>query len=222
MKLSEKLTEGAGIALNYIGGIGSIWFGAVCTLLSLIIWSLAGMSIPLALFQGIFGLAPLGGGVWLFRRGRILRQLFKVKLQKEDVRRLAFQHQGRLTPDDLAQYHEWDEERALNILKNLAAEDPERIELQLDYESGKLYFEFSDIVQAVESQKQYQSLPISETVGRKEVEIAMTLGKTIDTFYEYVDFTRQTVSQQQKQKKDEKYRAKIEQFLREIDELKRQ
>jgi len=222
MKLFEKLTEGAGIAVNYIGGIASLWFGAVCSLLSLIIWGLTGMSLPLGIFLGVFGLAPIGGGIWLFRRGRVLRQLFKVKLQKEDVRRLAFQHQGRLKAADLAQYHSWSEERALNILKNLAAEDPERIDLQLDYESGEIYFEFSDIMRAIESQKQYQALPISETVGRKAVEIAMTLGKTIDTFYDYVEFTRQTVSEHQKQKKDEKYRTKIEQFLREIDELKNQ
>jgi hypothetical protein len=54
------------------------------------------------------------------------------------------------------------------------------------------------------------------------VEISMMLGKTIDTFYDYVEFTRQTVSEHQKQKRDEKYRTKIEQFLREIDELKNQ
>ena len=222
MKFLDKLTEGAGIAANYVGGIAAIWLGGIVTLFSLIGWSMFGLSVPLGAILGLFGIAPIGGGAWLFRRGRVLQQVFKVKLQKEDVRRLAFQHKGRLKPSELAAYHNWDEERALNILKNLAAEDPERIELQLDYESGELAFEFRDICRALEAQKAYSALPITETVGRKAVEIAMTLGKTIDTFQDYVEFTRETVSEHQKHKKEERYRAKIEQFLDEIDELRKE
>jgi len=222
MKLSDKLTEGAGIALNYIGGIASMWFGAVCTLFSLVFWGITGMSVPLAIFIGLFGLAPLGGGAWLFRRGRILRQLLRVKLQKNDVRRLAYQNQGRVTPGELAQHHNWSEERALNILKNLAAEDSDRIELQLDYESGEVYFEFPEIIQALEAKKQYQTVPISESVGRKAVEIAVMLEKTIDTFHDYVELTKETVSAHRKEKREERYRAQIKHFLDEIDELKQQ
>ena len=222
MKFLEKLSEGAGIAVNYIGGLAAIWMGGLVTLFSLIAWSMFGISVPLGGILGLFGLAPIGGGIWLFRRGKVLQQLFKVKLQKEDVRRLAFQHKGYLKPSELAAHHHWNEERALDILKNLAAEDPERIELQLDYESGELSFEFRDIRRALETQKAYSALPITETVGRKAVEIAMTLGKTIDTFQDYVEFTRETVSEHQKQKKEERYRAKIEQFLEELDELRKE
>ena len=222
MKLLEKLTQGTGIALNYVGGVASIWFGAMFTLISLVIWGITGFSAPLAIIFVLFGLMPIGGGIWLFRRGKIQKQLLKVKLQKETVRKLAFKHQGRLLPINLARHQGWTEERALEVLKNLVAEDPDRIELQLDYESGEIYFEFSDIIRAIESQGQYQSLPISATLGRKAVEIAMILGKTIETFYEYAEYTQQTVSQHQQQKKDEKYRLKIERFLREIEELKNQ
>ncbi|GAK60334.1 hypothetical protein U27_00225 [Candidatus Vecturithrix granuli] len=222
MKFLEKVTEGAGIALNYMAGVASLWFGAVCTLIAFVIWSVAGVGLPSIFFFAIFGIAPLGGGVWLVQRGRIQRQLLKVKLQKEMVRKLAFRHQGRLKPADLAREQDWTEERALETLKNLAAEDPERIELQLNYDSGDIYFEFSDIIRAIEQREAYQALPISETLERKAIDIALTLGKTIDTFQEYLAYTRQTASQRQTQKKEELYRTKIERFLREVDELKQQ
>ena len=62
MNLSEKLTQGAGIAFAYAGGVAALWLGGLCTLFSLIIWGIAGFSLPLGLFFGIFGLAPLGTG----------------------------------------------------------------------------------------------------------------------------------------------------------------
>jgi hypothetical protein len=158
----------------------------------------------------------------LFRRGRIQQQLLKVKLLKEAVRKLAFKRQGRLQPIELAREQNYSEERALDVLKNLAAEDPDRIELQLDYDSGEIYFEFSDILRALEAQKEYQALPISETLGRKAVDIAKIVGKTIDTFYEYIEYTQQAASDHQKQKKAEQYKQKVERFLHEIDELKQQ
>lgn len=222
MKFLEKVTEGAGIALNYIAGMASLWFGAVCTLITFVMWSFSGVGAASLFFFAIFGLTPLGGGIWLVQRGRIQRQLLKVKLQKELVRKLAFKYQGRLKPADLAREQEWTEERALETLKNLAAEDPERIELQLNYDSGEIYFEFADILQAIEQRQGYQMLPISETLERKAIDIALTLGKTIDTFQEYLAYTRQTASQHQKQNKEDRYRTKIERFLREIDELKQQ
>ena len=220
MNLSEKLTQGAGIAFAYAGGVAALWLGGLCTLISLIIWGIAGFSLPLAMFLGIFGLAPLGTGFWLFRRGKVLRDLLKVKLQKETVRKLAFQKQGRLTPKDLARAQGWSEEKALNMLKNLAAEDPERMVLQLNYDSGEIYFDFSDILESLEARKQYQALPLSNTLGEKAVDIAMILGKTIDTFQDYVEMTRETVSHQQHEKREERYRAKIERFLDELEELK--
>lgn len=222
MNFSEKLTQGAGIAFAYAGGVAALWLGGLCTLFSLIFWGISGFSLPLALFFAIFGLAPLGTGFWLFRRGKVLRDLLKVKLQKETVRKLAFQKQGRLTPKDLARAQGWGEEKALNVLKNLAAEDPERMTLQLNYESGEIYFDFSDILESVDARKQYQALPLSNALGEKAVDIAMILGKTIDTFQDYVEMTRETVSHQQHEKREERYRAKIERFLNEIEELKQQ
>lgn len=222
MKFLEKVGESAGIAVNYVGGIAAIWMGGGVTFFSLLGGVMFGMSLPLGVFMTAFGIAPAAGGIWLLRRGKVLKQLFTVKLQKEDVRRLAYQHKGYLKPSELADHHQWDEERALDVLKNLAAEDPERIELQLDYESGELSFEFRDICLALDARKEYSALPISETVERKAIEIAMTLGKTIDTFQDYVAFTRETVSAHHSQKKEERYRAKIEHFLNEIDELRKE
>ncbi len=222
MKFLEKITEGAGIALNYMAGIAALWFGAVCMLIALVIWSVVGVGLPSLFFFAIFGLAPLGGGIWLVRRGKIQRELLKVKLQKEMVRKLAFRYQGRLKPADLAREHAWTEERALETLKNLAAEDPERIELQLNYDSGEIYFEFADIIRAIEQRETYQALPFSETLERKAIDIAFTLGKTINTFQEYLAYTRQTASHRQTQRKEELYRTKIERFLQEIDQLKHQ
>ena len=49
MNLSEKLTQGAGIAFAYAGGVAAIWLGGLCTLISLIVWGVGGFSIPLAL-----------------------------------------------------------------------------------------------------------------------------------------------------------------------------
>ncbi len=222
MKLLDKLTEGAGIAMHYAAGLAAMWLGTVSTLISLAVWGLAGFGVSSGVFFTLFGLIPLGGGFWLVRRGKIQQQLFKVKLQKERVRELAYRHQGRLTPGELAEEQEWTDEQALNVLKNLAAEDPKRIELQLDYDSGEIYFEFPDIMKALEHRQQYQSLPITETLGRSAVEIAMVLGKTIDTFREYAQYTSQSASEQRKRTKEDKYRTKIERFLDEIDELKQQ
>ena len=220
MKLSEKLTKGAGIALNYVAGLGSIWFGAICTMISLGIWGISGFGVSSGIFFLVFGATPIGGGIWLFRRGRIQQQLLKVKLLKEAVRKLAFKKQGRLRPSDLAHDRDYTEEHALEVLKNLAAEDPDRVELQLDYDSGEIYFEFADIMRAIEARKEYQALPISETLGRKAIDIAMILGKTVETFYEYVDYAQKATTDHQKQLKAEKYKRKVEHFLQEIDELK--
>ena len=148
MKMLEKVTHGAGIALNYIAGVASMWFGGVCTLITLAIWGFAGFGMPLVIFFVLFGVIPIGVGAWLFRRGKIQRQLLKVKLLKETVRKLAFKNKGRLRPIDLAQERGCPEEQALEILKSLTAEDPNRMNLQLDYESGDIYFEFSDIIRA--------------------------------------------------------------------------
>ncbi len=222
MRFLEKVTESAGIALNYVAGVASIWFGLVCSLGFLVFWGVAGVGLQSALIFGMFGLTPIGGGVWLFRRGKIQKELFKVKLQKEVVRELAFTRQGRLRPIELATEQDWTEERALTILKNLAAEDADRIELQFDYDSGEIYFEFPEIMRAIEARQQYQALPISQTLERGAVEMAMKLGKTIETFLKYKKYTTHTMSEHQKKKKEEKYRAKIERFLGEIDELKNQ
>ena len=222
MKLSEKLTKGAGIALNYVAGLGALWFGAGGSLISLIVWGITRAAIPSALIFLFFGAIPIGTGIWLFRRGRIQQQLLKVKLLKEAVRKLAFKKQGRLRPIDLAQERDYTEAQALEVLKNLAAEDPDRVELQLDYDSGAIYFEFADIMRAIEARKEYQALPISETLGRKAVDIAMILGKTVETFYEYVDYAQTAAADHQKQLKAEEYKRKVEHFLQEIDELKQQ
>lgn len=222
MKMLEKLTEGAGIAFNYVAGVASLWVGAGFTLISLIWWAISGLNAPLAVFFSLFGALPIGGGILLFRRGRIQQNLLKVRLLKEAVRKLAFRKQGRLRPIDLAQERDYTEEQSLEVLKNLVAEDPNRIELQLDYESGEIYFEFPGIIRAIESQREYQALPISKNLGRKAVEIAMVLGKTVETFHEYLEYTQKTASDHRKQTKTEHYKRKVEQFLEEINELKQQ
>jgi hypothetical protein len=222
MKMLEKVTQGAGIALNYVSGLASIWFGAACMLISLIIWGLGGVGVYSISFFLLFGAVPIGGGIWLVHRGKIQQQLFKVKLLKEAVRKLAFKKQGRLRPLDLARDREYTEEEALDILKNLAAEDPNRVELELDYDSGEIYFEFSDIIRALEARREYQALPMSETLGKKAVEIAQILGKTVETFYEYVEYAQKSASDYQKQKKADHYKQKVERFLNAIDELRQQ
>lgn len=221
MKFMEKISEGAGIALTYAGGVAALWFGGACTLLSLIALGIAGFNAPVALILLLFGVAPLGTGFWLFRRGKLLKEILRVKLQKELVRKAAFQSDGRLTPKELASAQGWSVEHALNVLKNLAAEDPERMTLQLDYDSGEVYFEFADILLALQARRQYQALPISDTLGQKAVELATTLGKTLDAFNEYVEARRETASQQQHEKREDQYRAKVERFLDELDALKR-
>lgn len=221
MKLLEKVTQGAGIALNYLVGLGALWLGAGCTLISLIIWGLSGGIGPYSgIFFALFGVTPIGGGIWLFRRGKIQQQLFKVKLLKEAVRKLAFQHQGCLRPAELANAQDYPEEKALDVLKNLAAEDPDRVELQLDYESGDLYFEFSDIKRALEAKREYQALPVSETLGKKAVEIARMIGKTVETFQDYAEYAQRAAKDPQVQRKVEKYKHKMEQLLHGIEELK--
>ena len=71
-------------------------------------------------------------------------------------------------------------------------------------------------------EKEYQALPISKTLDNKAIEIARALGKTVETFYDYVECARQASTDRRKQEKVEKYKRKIEQFVREIEELKQQ
>jgi hypothetical protein len=219
MKMLDKVTEGAGIALNYLVGLGMLWFGSGCSVLTLILWAIFGLGVALSVFGAVFGLLPIGLGVWLFRRGRIQQQLFKVKLLKEAVRKLAFQHDGRLQPAALASAQGYTTDKALNILKNLAAEDPERVELQLDYDSGELYFEFADIRRALAARAEYQALPPSATLGLKAVELSQMVGKTVETFYEYVAYAQNAATDP---KKIEKYKQKVTQFVEEIEALKHQ
>lgn len=77
-----------------------------------------------------------------------MKELLRVKLQKELVRKAAFQSDGRLTPKELASAQGWSVEHALNVLKNLAAEDPERMTLHWIMISGEVYSEFADILLA--------------------------------------------------------------------------
>ena len=226
MKMLEKVGEGAGIAMNYVIGAGAIWFGAGWSVFSLLLWTVLayfqvqGIGLPLGISVALLGVTPIGVGSWLFRRGRIQQQLFKVKLLKEAVRKLAFERQGRLRPLELAEARNYSEDRALNVLKNLAAEDPDRVELQLDYDSGELYFEFPDIVRSLESQREYQALPESNTLDKKAVDLARTLGKTVETFYDYVKCTQST--SRQSREKVARYKHKLDQFVRDIDALKQQ
>ncbi len=224
MKMLEKVGEGAGIAMNYVVGAGAIWFGAGWSVFSLLLWTvlsyfqMQGIGVPLGISVALLGVTPIGVGSWLFRRGRIQQQLFKVKLLKEAVRKLAFERQGRLRPLELAEAKKYSEDRALNVLKNLAAEDPDRVELQLDYDSGELYFEFPDIVRSIASQREYQALPESNTLDKKAVDLARTLGKTVETFYDYVKCTQS--EDRQSREKVEKYKQKLDQFVRDIEALK--
>jgi hypothetical protein len=226
MKMLEKVGEGAGIAMNYVVGAGAIWFGAGWTAFSLLLWTVLayfqveGIALPLAISTALLGVTPIGVGTWLFRRGRIQQQLFKVKLLKETVRKLAFERQGRLRPAELAHAKNFSEERALNVLKNLAAEDPDQVELQLDYDSGELYFEFPGILRSLEARRAYQALPESDTLDKKAVDLARVLGKTVETFYDYVKCT-QSNDRRQREKGD-KYKAKLNEFVREIEALKNQ
>jgi len=216
------LTAGAGIALNYVAGAGAIGISAVSTLISLAFWGTAGISTPLVFFFLLFGALPLGGGVWMLRQGAIRQKLLHVKLLKEMVRQHAFKYEGRMRPIDLAQAEQYSEQKALETLKNLAAEDPERIELQLDYDSGEIYFEFVDIRRALAARKEYAALPVSETLGRKAVEMAVMIGKTVETFYDYVEYAHKSVNDNRKTQKAEQYKEKVEHFLRELGDLKQQ
>jgi hypothetical protein len=226
MKMLEKVGEGAGIAMNYVVGAGAIWFGVGWSAFALLLWLVlpllgaANIAWPLGVSVAVLGMTPIGVGTWLFRRGRIQQQLFKVKLLKEAVRKLAFQHQGRLRPLELAQAKSYSEEQALKVLKSLAAEDPERVELQLDYESGELYFEFTDILRLLDSQREYQAVPESKTLDKRAVELARMLGKTVETFYDYVKYAQSTNAQSQE--KVAKYKQKLDQFVRDIEALKQQ
>ena len=64
----------------------------------------------------------------------LLIDFLRLKLRRVLVLIVAFHSDGRLTPKELASAQGWSVEHALNVLKNLAAEDPERMTLQLDYD----------------------------------------------------------------------------------------
>ncbi len=156
MKNPEKISERFGINFDFHMGMAALILGSLNTFIFLSIWAHWGVQVSGIITYVGLGMVPLLIGVGLLRRGRLRKAKFTKKLLQDTVRRIAFRSGGRIKPLDLVNTLGYTSQKALQLLRELAAEDPENIELKLDYDTGEIYFEFQDILKSIEANKSFE------------------------------------------------------------------
>jgi len=156
MRNPDKISEKSSITFNFTAGVVSIAAGLLNTFLFLMVWASWGVHPSgIAAYVGL-GLVPLGIGIGLLRRSRARKAKFTKRLLRDVVRKIAFRNHGRVKPLDLVRVLGYNSQEALRVLREIAAEDPENVELQLNYDTGEVYFEFQDILKSIEAGKSYE------------------------------------------------------------------
>jgi formylglycine-generating enzyme required for sulfatase activity len=156
MKNPEKISEKFGINFDLNMGIAALILGSLNTFIFLSIWAHWGIQIEgIVAYIGL-GIVPLFIGVTLLRRGRTRKTKLVKKLLQDTVRRIALRSGGRIKPLDLVNTLGYNSQKALQILQELAAEDPENTELKLNYDTGEIYLEFQDILKSIEAGRSFE------------------------------------------------------------------
>lgn len=156
MKNPEKISEKFGINFDLNMGIAALILGSLNTFIFLSIWAHWGIQIEgIVAYIGL-GIVPLFIGVTLLRRGRTRKAKLVKKLLQDTVRRIALRSGGRIKPLDLVNTLGYNSQKALQILQELAAKDPENTELKLNYDTGEIYLEFQDILKSIEAGRSFE------------------------------------------------------------------
>ena len=210
MKIYDKVVAGAGAAVSFAGGVVLVVGSLIVTMAVLIIWGVSGsVGVFSSVFLALFGAIPLVTGIFLIRRGIVLKQVLAARLENDKVRRIAFEHHGRLRPIDLAKEMGCTENEARDILSNLAAQDTSQIELDLDFDTGDLFFDFIDIKRLSDHQRSYQSPSHAAPVQKTAIDYAILIRKTVDAFLNYGNDPK------------ERQRRQVERYLDRINQKRR-
>jgi len=222
MKNLDKISEGAGITFDFVAGSASVAIGLLNTFLFLIAWAAWGLQAPIVAIYLLFGLTPLGIGVGLLKRGKARKTAFKRKLLRDSIRRIAFRNQGRVKPLDLVSTLGYTSREALQALREITAEDPENIDLYLDYDTGEIYFEFQDIIKSVEAGKSYEeNLVQPRTWTEAASRVAKRIDEVLNLFDTYREYKRQLLAEGSLNGKLEEYKSRVKQLREEIERIRR-
>lgn len=222
MKSIDKISEGASIAFNFAAGGVSILIGLVITFLFLIIWGILGLQAPFVAGYLLFGLTPLGIGIGLLKRGHARKTAFKRKLLRNSIRKIAFQNQGRVRPVDLVTEWGYTSQEALRALREITAEDPENVDLQLDYDTGEIYFEFQDIIKSIETGKPYEENFFNpRTWTETATQVAKRIDEVLNLFDAYWTYKQRLLRESSLNGKLEEYKSKVWQLREEIEQIRR-
>jgi hypothetical protein len=222
MKDLDKISEGARITFDFVAGIISLVAGTLVTFLFFVAWATLGLQAPVVGGYILFGLLPLGMGITLIKRGRDRKAIFKRKLLRDAVRKIALRKGGKVKPGDLINTLGYTSSEAIQALRTLTAEDPDNIDLQLDYDTGDIYFEFQDIIRDTQGNASYKGV-ISEspTWTDTALNVAKRVDQILTLFNTYRECRRQLMSQSALNGKLEEYKSKAQQLQEEIERIRR-
>jgi formylglycine-generating enzyme required for sulfatase activity len=156
MKNPEKISERFGINFDFTMGTAALILGSLNTFIFLSIWAHWGLQVSGIIAYLGLGMIPLLIGIGLLRRGRTRKAKLVKKLLQDTVRKIALRNGGRIKPLDLVDTLGYNSQKALKLLRELAAEDPENIELKLNYDTGEIYFEFQDVLKSIEADRSFE------------------------------------------------------------------
>ncbi|HWP49935.1 MAG TPA: SUMF1/EgtB/PvdO family nonheme iron enzyme [Candidatus Limnocylindrales bacterium] len=156
MKNPEKISERFGINFDFTVGTAALILGSLNTFIFLSIWAHWGLQVSGIIAYIGLAMIPLLIGIGLLRRVCLRKAKFMKKLLQDTVRRIALRNGGRIKPFDLVTTLGYNSQKALKLLRELAAEDPENIELKLNYDTGEIYFEFQDILKSIEAGRSFE------------------------------------------------------------------
>ena len=191
MKLPEVFKKRFGIVLKHtIGIVGMGWgaFSAGCISLLWAILHAAGVSElqwPIGVSYLFFSVSPFGIGLWLYRKGTIEKKLLDIRLLKAEIYRLAEKTNGVLYPHHLASSRKIEIEQATELLNLLSAEDPGKVRLELDFDSGEIYYTFPSLQEELYRRETASKRQKENRLHSRAVDIAKALEIATKTFQQY-------------------------------------
>ncbi|HWP46943.1 MAG TPA: hypothetical protein VNM22_07245 [Candidatus Limnocylindrales bacterium] len=222
MKSIDKISEGVSITFDFAAGGVSVLIGLLVTFFFLLVWGIFGLQAPFVAGYLLFGLTPLGIGIGLLKRGHTRKTAFKRKLLRNAIRKIAFQNRGKVRPLDLVTGLGYSSQEALQALREITAEDPENIDLQLDYDTGEIYFEFQDIIKSIEAGKPYEETFFNpRTWTETAAKVAKRIDELLNLFDAYRTYKHRLLAESSLNGKLEEYQFKVRQLREEIEQIRR-
>jgi formylglycine-generating enzyme required for sulfatase activity len=166
MRDPDKISKKSDIQFDFNVGATTLAVGILNTFFFLMVWASWDVHTSGVIAYLVLGFTPLIIGVGLLKRSHTRKTAFLKRLLRDAVRRIAFRNEGKATPLDLVVALGYSSRKALQVLRDVAIEDPDNVELRLNYNTGEVYLEFRDIIKSIEAGKSYE-----ESLGnfRKQV-----------------------------------------------------